>query len=67
MNEDLKQLLELSSRIRKRIVNECQITRATLSNWLNSKTPIPFWAKEKIDMIVIEETGISILSKVINE
>ena len=63
MNEDLKQILELSSRIRERIINECQITRATLSNWLNGKTPIPFWAKEKIDVIVMEETGHKVFSK----
>jgi hypothetical protein len=57
MNEDLKQVLNLSSHVRERIINECQITRGTLHNWLNGKTPIPFWAKEKIDLIVNEDFG----------
>jgi hypothetical protein len=57
MNEDLKQVLKLSSRIRERIINDCHITRATFSNWLNGKTPVPFWAKERIDVIVYEEIG----------
>ncbi|MDR2915587.1 MAG: hypothetical protein LBV74_12270 [Tannerella sp.] len=63
MNEELKKLLDLSSRIRSRIKEECQITRITLYNWLNGKTPIPFWAKEKIDIIVMEETGNKIFSE----
>ena len=63
MNEELKQLLGLSSRIRERIINECHITRATLSNWLNEKTPIPVLAKEKIDLIVLDETGHKVFSQ----
>jgi hypothetical protein len=62
MNEELKQLLQLSSRIRERIITECRITRATLSNCQNGKTPIPFWAGEIIDKIVLQEAGKTILS-----
>jgi hypothetical protein len=56
MEEKLKLLLNLSAHIRERIIKECRITRATLANWLNKKTPIPFWAKEKIDLIIMQET-----------
>jgi hypothetical protein len=54
MNEELRTILELSDQIRDRIIEECQITRATFYNWKNEKTPIPFWAKEKINEITKE-------------
>jgi hypothetical protein len=60
MNEDLKQLeqaLKLSCRIRDRIIDECRISRATWWNWKGGKTEIPFWAKEKIDLIAQQELG----------
>ena len=62
MNDELKEVLALSSRIRERIINECKITRATLSNWLNGNTQIPFWAKEKIDLILHQEVGKTIFT-----
>jgi hypothetical protein len=49
--ENLTQLLNLSLVIRSRIIGECRITKATFLNWTNGKTPIPFWAKEKINKI----------------
>jgi hypothetical protein len=57
MNEELKSALDLSERIRDRIIDECQITRVTFWNWRNEKTPIPFWAKEKINLITKEMLG----------
>jgi hypothetical protein len=63
MNEELKQLLQLSSRIRERIIAECRITRATFSNWQNGKTPIPFWAEGIIDAIVLKEAGKTVFSQ----
>ena len=57
LNEELKQLLGLSGRIRGRIIDECGISKATYSNWLRGKTPISKLAREKIDTIVSEETG----------
>ena len=57
MDEELKKLLGLSNRIRGRIINECGITKATYSNWLRGKTPVSLLAQEKIDSIVMEETG----------
>ena len=57
MNEELKGVLELSDKIKTRIIDECQITRVTLWSWVNGKTPIPFWAKEKINSISKEILG----------
>lgn len=57
MNEELKTLLDFSERIRERIINDCQITKVTFWNWRNGNTPIPFWAKEKINMITKEIAG----------
>lgn len=57
MNEDLKTVLDLSDQIKRRIIEECKITRVTLWNWANGKTPIPFWAMEKINSISKEILG----------
>ena len=57
MNEELKTLLDLSERLRERIIEECQISRVTFWNWRNGKTPVPFWAKEKINLITKEISG----------
>ena len=57
MHEDLKQVLRMSERIRIDILLDCKITRATLHNWENGKTPIPFWAKEKINRITLDVIG----------
>jgi len=59
MNDNLNSVLSitLQMRLRQMIVRECRISRATLSNWLTGKTPIPFWAKEKIDTIIQQELG----------
>jgi hypothetical protein len=57
MDEDLRNLLGTSFRIRNDILAECRITKATLSNWANGKTSIPFWAQEKINAIARKETG----------
>jgi len=57
MNDELKNLLDLSDRLRERIILECQISRVTLWNWQNGKTPILFWAKEKINLIAKEISG----------
>ena len=54
MTEDLKAVLSLSERIKERIIGECKITRVTLWNWTNGKTPVPFWAQEKINSITQE-------------
>jgi hypothetical protein len=62
MNEELKGLFGISDRIKERVMNDCKITRVTLWNWLNGNTPIPFWAKEKIDAILIQEVGRTIFS-----
>jgi hypothetical protein len=57
MSKELKRVLETSLRIRDNILKDCQITKATLSNWSTEKTPIPFWAKEKINKITQTEIG----------
>ena len=57
MNEELKMALNLSEHLKDRIISDCQITRVTFWNWKNGKTPIPFWAKEKINGITIEMLG----------
>ena len=57
MNEDLKTALNLSEQLKERIITDCQITRVTFWNWKNGKTPIPFWAKEKINMISLRNTA----------
>jgi len=59
MNNELSNLLSISLqlKIRQMIVSECRISRSTLSNWLLGKSPIPFWAKEKIDAILQQELG----------
>ena len=57
MNEELKTLLDLSDKIRERIIDECQISRVTFWNWRNGNTPIPFWAKEKINTITKQLSG----------
>ena len=62
MNVELKNVLEISDRIRSRILRECRITRATLCNWINARSPVPFWAREKIDAIVLQEIGRTVFS-----
>ena len=67
MNEELKNLMTLSERVRSRIIEECHISRVTFWNWLNGNTPIPFWAKEKIDAISLQEVGKTIFEIQQNE
>jgi len=62
MNKELKEMMGVSDRIKARVINECKITRVTLWNWLTGNTPIPFWAKEKIDAILYQEVGRSYFS-----
>ena len=57
MNEELKAALELSEQLKERIISDCKITRVTFWNWKNGNTPIPFWAKEKINRITSEILG----------
>jgi len=57
MNQEFKNVLWVSDRIRIGIITDCKITRATLWNWANGKTPIPHWAKEKINRITKYEIG----------
>lgn len=57
MNEELKAALELSECLKERIISDCKITRVTFWNWKNGNTPIPFWAKEKINGITKEILG----------
>ena len=57
MNEELKMALDLSEHLKERIISDCKITRVTFWNWKNGKTPIPFWAKDKINVITIEILG----------
>jgi len=63
MNEEIKNALELSSHIRRRIMEECRITRVTLFNWYKGNNLIPFWAQEKIDAILKEELGESLIKR----
>ena len=63
MNEELKKVMELSERVRNRIIEECRISRVTFWNWQNGKTPIPFLAKEKIDEIMLQEVGKTIFAE----
>ena len=57
MSEELKELLEFSEIIRERIISECRITNATFLNWKKDITPIPFWAKERINAITEQIVG----------
>jgi hypothetical protein len=57
MNEELKSVLNLSDKFRDRIMRECKVSRVTVWNWANGKTPIPFLAKEKINLITKEILG----------
>jgi hypothetical protein len=57
MIEELKEAISISSRIRSRVISECQITKQTFLNWVNEKTPVPFWAEEKIHKIIEQELG----------
>ena len=57
MNENLKRVLDLSDQLRVRITAECKISRATLLNWAHGRTPIPFWAEERINKVTKELMG----------
>ena len=57
MIQNLKQVLTISDQIRNDIRKECKISNATLWNWSNGRTPIPFWAKEIINEITKDALG----------
>ena len=59
MNKDLNfaDILDISVHLRWRIINECRISNATFWNWRSGKTPVPFWAKEKINIITKDLLG----------
>lgn len=57
MNEELLSMLDLSEQLKERIINDCHITSVTFWNWKKGNTPIPFWAKEKINLITRDIAG----------
>ena len=56
----LKEIFELSERIKTEISQECHISRATRCNWANGITQVPGWAQEKINTITSRELGYNI-------
>ena len=47
MNDEFKNVLDLSERVRERIIKDCRISRVTFWNWVNEKTPIPLVGKRE--------------------
>ena len=63
MNNELKKVFDSTDLLKERIISDCKISQVTFWNWKNGNTPVPFWAKEKINLISKEIIGKEIFNE----